>query len=214
MGFDLSASRLDHLIFGAPTLEQGVALVEERCGVRAAFGGQHPGKGTHNALLSLGPGVYLEIMAPDPEQPAPTDHPRWLGIDELDRPRMLTWSAKGERLTDLAQRAAQRGIDLGAIADGGRDRPDGTSLRWQLSDPFATRQGGVLPFFIDWGSSPHPGDSAPAGLQLIEFRAEHPDPDRVRTQLRHLDCVIDVQRGPDPALVAVLEGPGGRLELR
>jgi hypothetical protein len=58
--------RIDHLIFAVPELEDGVAEIEARFGVRAEGGGQHVGQGTHNKLLALGPTTYLEIIAPLP----------------------------------------------------------------------------------------------------------------------------------------------------
>ena len=46
--------RIDHLIYGAPDLEMGMATVEALLGVRPALGGKHIGIGTHNALAALG----------------------------------------------------------------------------------------------------------------------------------------------------------------
>ena len=210
-GVDLS--RVDHLVYGTPDLDATVDELERRLGVRATPGGRHPGQGTRNAVLALGPTTYLEILGPDPEQPEP-DRPRWLGIDDLTAPRLVAWAAKASDLSALVADARQEGIELGDVLSGSRRRPDGTTLTWQVTDPHRIVAGGVVPFFIDWGETPHPAQSAASGLELTGLRGEHPDVARVGEILGRLGLKLPIDPGSTPALIATLQTPRGIVELR
>jgi len=205
--------RLDHLVYAVPDLDGGVADLEQRLGVRAAPGGPHPGRGTRNALIALGPESYLEIIAPDPAQPEPAGG-RWFGVDPRAPARLAGWAAKGSDLPRLVAAAAQRGVPLGEVMPGARTRPDGVELRWTLTNPDARSVFGLAPFFIDWGTSPHPAATAPRGPVLVALRAEHPRPDLAREPLAALGLDLPVDAGPRPALVATLRVVSGLVELR
>ncbi len=73
---------------------------------------------------------------------------------------------------------------------------------------------GLLPFLIDWGATPHPAGSAVAGATLVELRMEHPQPDMLAGLLAQLDLSVSVSEAPERALVAVIDSPAGRVELR
>ena len=66
-----SGAKLDHLIVAAATLEQAEAFITERTGATPLRGGKHVAMGTHNSLLRLGERIYLELIAIDPDAPAP-----------------------------------------------------------------------------------------------------------------------------------------------
>jgi len=212
-GADRVVPHVDHLVYAVPDLELGIARVESLIGIRAVQGGRHPGGGTRNALVSLGPGAYLEIIGPDPGQPEP-DEPRVFGIDDLAAPRLVTWAAHGRDLVELRRRSIADGVRLGEVADGSRMRPDGVLLSWQYTNPGTVLADGLLPFFIDWGDSPHPSASAPGGARLTGLRAEHPRPDEIRAMLLAVGIDMPVATGPEPALIAIIEGPRGSVELR
>jgi hypothetical protein len=207
---DLLLKRVDHLVYATPDLETSVTEMEKQLGVRAAAGGQHPGRGTHNALLALGERTYLEIIGPDPSQAAP----QWFGIDRMTNPRLATWAANAANLDELIAKARRNGLRMGAITAGKRVTSDGVALNWKFTDPVTIVADGLVPFFIDWGHSPHPAASAPPGVELLSLRAEHPQPDNVAKALSSIDIPLRVDYGPEPSLIAVLKTSKGMVELR
>ena len=204
--------QLDHLVLAGPALREAIAFVEERLGSSPLPGGRHPDWGTSNAILPLGPATYLEVIGPDPEAPTAA-RPTIFDIASLAGPRLVTWAAKGSTLAQLTVRAQSHHIDLGSPRRGSRVRPDGASLTWELTDPFAPRAGGILPFFIDWQTDHHPASSAPAQVKMMSLRARHPDPSSVVAQLGVLNIELEVEYGATPGLVAVFQAPAGRVTL-
>ena len=198
---------IDHLLYGAPDLDEGMDRIERLLGARPVPGGRHPSYGTRNAILALGPACYLEVIAPDPRLPTPVRGVGF-GLEGLDVPRLVTWAMRHPEIETAAGRAG-----LGVVHEGRRERGDGTVLAWKMTDPYTERMGGVIPFLIDWGDTPHPASSAPSGGRLLEFRLEHPSPEQVRDVLMGLDSEVDVGRGGEPRLVALVETKHGTAEL-
>lgn len=209
-----SAAEVDHLMYGASDLEAGISHVEKLTGVRAAFGGQHPNRGTHNALLSLGPRQYLEIIAPDPAQ-AQLDvrEERLALLKTLSRPRLLTWSAATRNIEAVEKGLVNAGLKSSGIVPGSRKRPDGRMLEWKTLASLGEGED-VVPFFIEWGKDTvHPATDSPKGCTLVDLRLEHPDPEKVNRVLQAMGLQIRANRGPQPALRARIQSARGEIEL-
>jgi hypothetical protein len=203
---------IDHIVYAVSDLETGINELEHLFGVRAAIGGRHPDFGTHNALLSIGPETYLEIIAPDPKLAVP-DQGFMFGIKDNQDPRIATWALQSNSIEEQADAAIAAGIQLGAVESGSRLAPDGTVLTWQLTDPYAMPHDGAVPFLISWGDTPHPAGATPHAGELIDFRIEHPDAESVRRAISVLGMDIDVQQSDAYRLVARLKTKNGIVKL-
>jgi hypothetical protein len=168
----VTARILDHLVVAARALDEGAAYICARLGVDCVAGGRHATMGTHNRLLSLGPSAYLEVIAIDPEAPAPA-RPRWF---ELDATAMKTRLARGpalvhwvERTDDLERDAATYPGSLSIVPF------ERGPYRWRMAlapdGSFPAR--GTLPTLIQW-DGPHPCAALPdSGIRLRGLRHEN-----------------------------------------
>ncbi len=169
---------LDHLVVAARSLDDAAAWCERTLGVASQPGGRHAGVGTHNRLVGLAggafPGAYLELIAIDPDAPAPAA-PRWFDLDDAalaaavaDGPRLVHWVARTDDLD--AACAALRGLghDVGRAVSAGRDTPRGP-LSWRITRPLdgSRPARGAVPLLISWGDR-HPCDDLAASTVSIE----------------------------------------------
>jgi hypothetical protein len=201
---------LDHIILGCNDLDAGIEYVYQRTGVRAAAGGVHPGAGTKNALLSMGTLRYLEIIAPDPLQPASTD-PRH--VASLKNPALVGWAIHRRDLKEFATVLQEGGVECVGPKPGSRARPDGTTLNW-ASLTLKDDNHGVLPFFIEWGSdSLHPSMDAPTGCHLTDVCMTAPNPADLRALATKLQLDVQIRQSNELRLAATVVGPKGSLQL-
>jgi hypothetical protein len=203
---------LDHLVLAGPDLEQAVAWLAEVTGVQPAPGGSHVGLGTANYLVGLGDRAYLEIIGPDPDQPAPAAS-RPFGIDNLTEARIVTWAVRPPNLDATIAEAREGGYDPGEPRGMSRRTADGELLEWRLTMAPVPYGDGLVPFLIDWGTATHPTARDLPRTPLLEWRAEHPDPASVRPALAALRLDLPIAIGERAALIAVVQGRDGPVTL-
>lgn len=204
----------DHVLLGTSDLEQGVRWFEERAGVRAALGGVHPGRGTRNALASLGGKHYLEIIAPDPDQTGVTPQ---FPISSLAEPRLINFAVRSSDIEQTAKSLGKAGVLTSGVKEGSRRTASGAMLRWKtlaVESKFAEGAINPIPFFIEWASdSTHPSSTAPAGCTIEEFRFEHPRAQELRDALRTMGLEAKVGKSDEARIVAVIRTPKRYFDL-
>jgi catechol 2,3-dioxygenase-like lactoylglutathione lyase family enzyme len=199
---------LDHILLGCSDLDRGIDFVERSTGVRAAFGGVHPGRGTRNALLSLGEKHYLEIIAPDPQQSGTQDH---YGLFKLAEPRLVGWAAHPGDLNQFANRLRDAGLVFDGPNPGSRKRPDGRLLQWKTLNLKDDRDG-LLPFFIEWSADTvHPSVDAPAGCKIVRFELAAPNDAEINHLCALLNLDVPIAHSDKPQLRAHITGPDGKI---
>lgn len=221
---------LDHLVIAAPTLDDGAAHVAGLLGVAPQPGGAHPAMGTHNRVLGLYGGIYIEVIAIDPAAAAPA-RPRWFGLDTdavrqrlSDGPFLLTWAARVARPTDLSVWQAQFPERIAPVIPMTRG-----DLRWRITVPedgsLPAWEGeagpagdGLLPSLIQWDVAAPPGEQLPRqDLALRRLCGQHPRAELLRQGLAWLggESLIALEHTDGmPLLTAEIDTPQGVRTLR
>ena len=201
---------LDHLVVVSRTLAEGTTYVEAVLGVEMSAGGKHPKMGTHNRLLSLGPDVYLEVIAIDPRAPKPK-HRRWFNLDAFSgAPRMMNWVCQTDDID-----AALNDAPPGSGKPMQQSRGD---LEWRIAVP----EFGRLPFddaspaLITWSDGPHPAARLPDhGIRLSRLDVFHPRAPELLDEFPALHRIKQaaVRQGPEKRLIATVSTPEGNRVL-
>ena len=195
---------LDHLAVGCVTLEEGVAWVETRLGVALGAGGRHAHYGTHNRLIGLAPGLYLEVIAKDPDAPD-TGRAAWFDLDRFTGPpRLANWLCRTDDLT------THRDITGPAVS---LQRGD---LRWDITvpDDGTLPMAGGFPTLLRWGVGVTPPGRAleDSGCALKRLTITHPQADWIRGQVTGIGDNVAFEVGPI-ALHADIATPHGLRDL-
>jgi hypothetical protein len=206
---------LDHIIWACDDLERGARRFEALTGVTPQYGGAHASGLTHNALVSLGPRSYLEILAPT-GPPGGTDDAFSRLARTAGEPRVLTYCLRSARpLPELAQIAEAMGAPKAEVLKNGRTTPAGVKLHWQWAAPVFDRLGLAFPFFIDWLDSPHPAATVrPLDMvKLKHFSVGHPLAGELQRLLSAMGAPIATHTAAAGEFRVELDTPLGAVSL-
>jgi hypothetical protein len=200
------AAQIDHILLGIDDLDRGVKAFEQATGLKPVYGGKHPG-GTHNALVSLGDGTYLEILA---LQKGVTDAGEFAGLAQLHTLTPIGWAVSSRDSAKLRDSLSAAGMAVTDPEPGSRTTTTGAKLSWQsfgLQDNFAE-----APFFIVWSAqTAHPSTTSPSGCKLQQWHIASPRVEKLQ-QLRHaLDLRVDVAEAKATSLRLSLTCPKGAV---
>jgi hypothetical protein len=212
-------SLLDHVVVACRTLDEGREWAEAVLGVTPSGGGVHVGLGTHNTLVRLDDRTYLELIAPDPAQPAPGS-PRWFGLDTpsvqariAHGPALVAWVARVEGASDALARVARLpGNASSSIRPAARG-----DYRWRFAftEAGTLPMGGAAPHYMAWDSPHHPASTLPeSGVHLVGLLGGTPDAVALGELLAAsglADPRVMVGQSATPHLIATFATPRGRV---
>ena len=204
--------QVDHVLVGVPNLEAGIREFEHLTGVRAEIGGTHPGRGTRNALLSLGDGTYLELYAPNPAEEVDSETVREL--KGLSGPTPVGWAVSTTDVEGFRAYYASLGVSVSTAEPGSRVRPDGSVLKW-VTFGFDRIENPLVPFFIKWDQPDlHPSMTSPRGCRLLSLRLRDRNPSELKALVRLLGLNVPVDGAPSKQMEVNLSCPKGKIRLR
>lgn len=177
-------AQFDHLVVAIRSLDEGIRQFEQLTGVKAGVGGKHPGRGTENALVSLGGGSYLEIIAPQAGAALSAQDEPMRGLARL---AIINWAVSVPEVDGAVAALKSAGFAASPAQPGARLTPSGERLDWTT---FGLRDAdiGGAPFFIRWSpNTRHPSTTAPGGCSLDRLVVQDPASDRLATAMNALD---------------------------
>ena len=110
--FDLERAQADYGVLGFTVVE----------------GGRHADGLTHNALVAFEDGSYLELIAFIDEPP--DEHPFYRAHGQEG---LVTFALLPGEIARDVQEARKRGLHMEGPSQGGRHRPDGMHIEWQIA---------------------------------------------------------------------------------
>ncbi len=203
--------RIDHIVYCVRDLDLASDYIERLTGIRPVYGGRHLSKGTHNALLKVGASAYLELLAIDDENDNVDD--RWMGIDLIENEVITRWAIKSDDLTGDANTLHSIDFSKGRILTGSRKCKDGSSLKWQMTDPLNSPAVDIIPFYISWKNGIHPSNQLQDGCAIRKLNIHHPAPMRCNQMFQALNLDITAYEASGVQIELILDTPKGTVQI-
>jgi Glyoxalase-like domain len=200
---------LDHVVLAAPDLEKAMEQFHEMTGIMPVHVGPLQGLGAKTAHVGLDNNRYIEILAPDSDDPGPLgDELKCLDENTLTPYHYAIRSSEVSRLIE-GYVYDVIGWDPDHIAMV-QALPDDSIRQWDLLTMYGHDMGGVAPYYVRWiDPTHHPTSKIPANATLTSCRVVAPEEHDVHKLITGVGG-IDIETGA-PKLECVIETPKGTV---
>ena len=165
--------RLDHIVFGSRTLEEGTEFVENILQAKLSDIGYHKDMGTHNRVIRISEKVYLEVVAIDPKKKNLKNR-KWFNLDNSNLQSKLK---KSPQIIGYVIENNDRNITkyYDPFFETSRD-----SYKWKFAMPTFNNnildckiiETGIIPSLISWKSEKPIYQMKKNQFDLINFEIE------------------------------------------
>ena len=212
----MNTTKIDHLILGINDLDRGIELFAQKTGITPRFGGHHPDLGTHNALVSLGNGAYLEILAPK-DKSVPTKAP-FNGLENFNQLTPCGWAITVSDIDIIIDELSGLGSKVMGPVPGSRKSSEGITLQWRAAFIQSDDGPTINPFFSNWSElTIHPSITEPGGCTLNDFEISGSEDEPLIKLLRSMSLNFrltpSVDTPPATLLGLSLHSPAGIVTL-
>ncbi|CAJ1951792.1 unnamed protein product [Cylindrotheca closterium] len=203
---------LDHIVLASPNMAEALDKFEEMSGVRPVIMGPLEGLGVQTAHVGMDKGRYIEIIAPDDENPGPLGKE----LKALPAGRLIPYQY-AIRATEISRLIEGYVYDvLGWDPDHicmAQTLPDGTPRQWDLLTMYGHNIGGAAPIYVKYPDpSEHPTRKLDPTITFKKFTVQADQDHRVHKLITDVSG-IDIEYAQTPALEFSFDTPKGGLAL-
>ena len=165
--------KLDHIVLGSVTLEEGTEFVENILQAKLSDIGYHKDMGTHNRVIRISEEVYLEVISIDPKM-SYLNNRKWFNLDNSNLQSKLK---KSPQIIGYVIENNDSNISkyYDPFFEGSR-----ANYRWQFAMPTYKKnvldskiiETGIIPSLIYWKSKKPIYQMKKNQFELISFEIE------------------------------------------
>lgn len=170
----------DHVVLGTSDLDRAVEDFEKLTGVRPVMVVSHNGCGTKSARVAFQQCAFLEFLGPDPKQPS-TPLSEKLALLPDGELVPVHYAVRNSKCDDLKSTWSDLGFETDNVTMVAKDR--GMPWKWSLYFFEGHEDGGLVPFFADWGDAHHAAGRLPIVGELDSVNVRGPSDNRLHKLL-------------------------------
>lgn len=190
---NVTNNALDHVVLGTSNLDQAIDDFEKLTGVRPLMVVSHNGCGTKSARVAFEQCAFLEFLGPDDKQPS-TPLSEKLSLIPEGAFVPVHYAVRNSEAEDLKATWKGMGFEIDNVTMIAKDR--GMPWKWSLYFFEGHEDGGLIPFFADWGDAHHAAGRLPIVGELESVTVRGPSDSKLHELLKGVDDIV-VETGDD-----------------